>query len=297
MFFNPKNLIVSFFVVIIISLTACSQPQGTVFLSKKFSSKILNQTINYSIYLPPLYTANSTMRFPVLYLLHGFDGDETSWVVRSNVAHLADSLIGAKAITQFIIVMPDARNSYYINNFDKSFPFEDFFTDELIPFINKNYRTNSNSKREAICGLSMGGFGALIIPIKHPELFGTSIALSAAVRTPDIFIQLPQTNYQQKFAPVFGDSLKGTDRITPHWKENSPYFIIDSTNADTLKQINWYIDCGMQDFLFSSNDAFHDLLIKYGIAHEFHMRIGEHNWNYWHDGFINGLVYLGKKWR
>ncbi len=286
-------LIVTF---LFLCVTACSQPQGKVLLSKELTSKILGQKMYYSIYLPPSYFLNTKNRYPVLYLLHGFDGDETSWIRRSNVDHLADSLINSKNITPFIIVMPDVSNSYCINNYNNTFSYEDFFVSELIPYINSNYRTYPNQENEAIGGLSMGGFGALLIPIKHPGLFGVSISLSAAVRTPEIFMQLPQANYEKKFASIYGDSLKGADRITEHWKNNSPYYLIDSSNADTLKRINWYIDCGMQDFLFSSNDAFHDLLMKYNIHHEFHMRVGEHNWNYWRDGFINSMVYLGKKW-
>ena len=285
-----RNIFIPAFIYMI---TTPAAAQGYVNRSQSFQSEILNRTIEYSVYLPENYSHKKV--YPVLYLLHGVGGDETSWEKRFDLQHLADSLMGANALPEVVIVMPDGKKSYYINDHKKQFPYEDFFVEELIPFIDSNYNTDKQKDNRGICGLSMGGFGATILPLKHPDIFGTSMNLSGAIRTSAQFIAVSPVKYHSYFAHVFGDSLSGSDRITEHWKENSPYYILDSTNADTLKTINWYIDCGMQDYLFPANKAFHELLLQYRIPHVYHMRLGEHSWSYWRKGFINAMVYWGEQ--
>jgi enterochelin esterase-like enzyme len=270
-----------------------SQEKGSVLGSVKIESEILHKTVDYSVYLPYSYNSD-TLKYPVIYLLHGFGGDETSWLVRCNLANLADSLIYEGVLPETIIIMPDGDNSYYINDYKSKNNYEDFFITEFIPGIESKYRIIQTKNDRTICGLSMGGFGAIILPVKHPDLFGYSISLSAAVRTPDEFASLAQVKYETNFSPIFGDSLKGKNRITEHWKNNSPYFLIDSVSAKDLCTINWFIDCGMNDQLYSSNKAFHEILLTNNIPHEYHMRVGSHNWNYWRSGFIEGMIYLGK---
>ena len=138
----------------------------------------------------------------------------------------------------------------------------------------------------------MGGFGAILLSLKHPNVFSTCIAISAAVRTPETFARLPQNRYKFLFNEVFCDTLLEDERITQHWKDNSPYFIIDSTYKKNALPLNIYLDCGKQDYLAKSNQAFHQHLQENNIAHEFHMRQGKHDWDYWRLGLINSLLYL-----
>lgn len=291
-----KLLLNTAILLLVFNFQLISQKNSTVLTSLKIESKTLHRTINYSVYLPFSYYSD-TLKYPVIYLLHGYSGDETSWVKQGWLNNIADSLIIESALPESIVIMPNSGNSYYINDYKNNNNYEDFFINELIPFVDSVYRTKKEKSSRAICGLSMGGFGAIILPLKHSEIFGHSISLSAAVRTPEAFVSLPQDKYQNYFGKIFGDSLKGESRITEHWKQNSPFFLIDSTKAKELCTINWYIDCGMYDFLFDSNKSFHELLLKYQIPHEYHMRIGYHNLEYWQSGFINGLLYLGKQWK
>ena len=100
--------------------------------------------------------------------------------------------------------------------------------------------------------------------------------------------------YHGYFSPIFGDSLYGMDRITPHWKANSIYYLMDSSNSHLFHSTNWYFDCGTEDFLFPSNLAMHNFFNDLGIPHEFHYRHGQHNWEYWHKSFILAMVYWGR---
>lgn len=282
------------FTALLYSSLAIAQNQSKIIQSLKYNSEELNRVVNYSVYLPPSYKQNPNKTNEVFFLLHGYGGDENIWINRCRLQNLLDSLIDTKSIPELVIVMPDGDNTYYINDYKGLNNYEYFFITEFVPFIKNQYSADTNDK-PSICGLSMGGFGAVILTVKHPELFSTTISLSGAVRTPEIFSNVNQTKYDSYFGPLYGAGLIGEERITDHWKKNSPYFLIDSTKAEQLKKIDWYIDCGMQDFLFPSNEAFHKLLLKYNIPHEYHMRIGEHNWEYWERGLILALQYLYEK--
>ncbi len=257
-------------------------------------SKVLDQKISYSVMLPGSYHIDSK-EYPVIYLLHGFGGNHESWLDRCYIAQLVDSLLQVRDIGEFIYVMPDAKNSYYINNYDSSFQYHDFFIKELVPTIDSLFRTKKQKEFRTLFGLSMGGFGSIILAIKNPELFGSVIALSPAVRNQLIFENLPQHSYERYFGPVYGAGLESDQRITLHWKENSPYVLIDSTNAKQYMGINWYIDCGLFDSLLPASEGFHQLLLQYNVPHEFHVRPGGHNWDYWYHSTIYGLIFISQK--
>jgi enterochelin esterase-like enzyme len=271
-----------------------SEIRGTVYKSLEVYSNILNDKLNYSVYLPPYYHTSADS-FPVLYLLHGFMGDETSWIDRTKIHIIIDSLISREEIPPLIVVMPDARNSYYINDYQLQFPYEDIFINEFIPFIDSTYKTLPYPGYRIIAGLSMGGFGAVINCIKHADVFGSCIALSAAVRTDEMTVNMKPEEYSSKFSHIYGSNLEGNDRITEHWVNNSPFYLINDSIADRLKSIDWYFDCGMNDFLINGNEILHQIFLKYNIPHEYHVRIGSHNWDYWHTGIIEGIRFAGQR--
>ncbi len=261
---------------------------------KTLSSQIMNREMNYSIVLPENYYA-TTDSFSVVYLLHGFGGDHNSWLLRCRINELVDSMKTSMDIRDFIYIMPDAENSYFINNHDSSYMISDYLSLELVPTIDSLYRTKSDQHSRAIMGLSMGGYGAIINAIKHHDQFGSVVALSAAVRNESIFKNLPQNRYEKYFGRVYGPRLSDTTRITEHWKEYSPYTLIDTNLVKELRTVNWYIDCGLDDFLLPANEAFHQLLTKHYIPHEYHVRPGKHNWAYWYKSTVYGLLYLNEK--
>jgi S-formylglutathione hydrolase FrmB len=254
----------------------------------------MHREMSYSMLLPEDYYT-SIDSFPVIYLLHGFGGNHNSWLVRCRINDLVDSLRSNRNLEELIFVMPDADNSYFINNYDSSYMFSDYLAYELVPAIDSFYRTKPVNSSRAIMGLSMGGYGAIINAMKHRKQFGSVIALSAAIRTEAIFKNLPQARYEKYFGNVFGPGLSDTARITSHWKENSPYALMDTCLIQSMRKINWYIDCGMSDFLLPANEEFHQLLLKNNIPHDYHVRPGKHNWTYWYNSTVHGLMYLNEK--
>jgi S-formylglutathione hydrolase FrmB len=171
----------------------------------------------------------------------------------------------------------------------------DFFIREFVPAIDSIYRTKTTKANRTLMGISMGGFGSIILALKYPQHFGSVVCLSAAVRNEEIFKDLPQARYNNYFGKVFGFDLADDDRITDHWRANSPYYITDTNIISLARLQNWYIDCGLDDFLLQANEAFHQWLILNKIPHEYHVRPGEHNWAYWYRSTVNGLIYLDER--
>jgi enterochelin esterase-like enzyme len=140
---------------------------GKVIEGKNMPSKILNMAINYSVYLPPDYDI-STRSYPVVYLLHGHSDNETAWVQYGEVQLTLDRGIANRDFPPMIVVMPDAKVTWYVNDFSGNNRYEDMIFEEFIPYIDKTYRTRTNKEYRAVSGLSMGGYGSLIWSLHHP---------------------------------------------------------------------------------------------------------------------------------
>jgi S-formylglutathione hydrolase FrmB len=263
---------------LLISSSGIAQ-SGLIKESLKVKSTILGKDVEYSLYLPPDYD-NTNRRYPVLYLLHGYSDDETGWTQFGEVKAIADKQIRENQMTEMIIAMPDGGVSWYINSADGKVKYEDFFITEFIPFIDATYRTRTEKRYRGIAGLSMGGHGTLIMAMKHPELFATAAPLSAGIFTKEELINMPEENWNNVFGPPYGKN-KGADRVNDHLNKNWALSLVETGNAEELRKVKYYIDCGDKDFLIKGNMALHALMIDKKIPHEFRVLEGVHNWDYW----------------
>lgn len=281
---------------IIFSLIAfVSFGQSKLIESQKVKSTILGKDVEYNIYLPSGYESNPTRRYPVLYLLHGYTDDETGWTQFGDTQEIADKVISSGEVPPMIIVMPDAGVSWYQNSFDGKTRYEDFFTTEFVKFIDENYRTRPKKEFRAVAGLSMGGLGTLLMATKHPDMFVAACPLSAAVWTDEEVAtgNQDQARYDAVFGDLYGKGLKGTDRVTDHYKKNAPIHIVMNGNSEELKKVKYYIDCGDDDFLIKGNMALHAAMIDKKIPHEFRVRDGGHTWSYWRTALPEVLKFVG----
>lgn len=265
---------------------------GKVMESLKFESKIVSYPVEYSVYLPPDYET-SQRSYPVVYLLHGFSDDETGWIQYGEANQIADQGIKNGDFPPCIIVMPDAKVTWYCNKYDGTDKWEDMFVNEFIPSVEKSLRTRGRKEFRAIMGLSMGGNGALFLAMRHPELFSSCIAFSAAVFTDAEIATLD--NYTFYFRDLFGSNLTGVARINDHWKSYSPLHIIETGDLEKIKTVKYYIDCGDDDFLYKGNSALHVIMRDKGVPHEFRTRDGAHEWTYWRTGLPEGLKFASKQ--
>jgi len=285
-----KNLILVAFYMIAYQVTAQNSQLRE---SLTIESKILKKKANYSIYLPAGYQENSR-KYPVLYLLHGYTDNETGWTSFGEVQTIADAAIAANDATPMIIAMPDAGVDWYINSYDGKTLYEDFFIKEFIPHIETTFKARGTREYRAVAGLSMGGHGTLVYALKHPDKFAAAAPLSAAVWTKDEVIKTPLDQWNQYFGFIYGQDLEGEARITNHVRQNNGLFLVEDGDAEKIKKVKFYIDCGDDDFLIKGNMALHAAMIDQNIPHEFRVRDGAHDWNYWRTALPNVLSFVSE---
>ncbi len=290
-FVYMRNYLIYFLFCVNICMAQTSKVQESL----PMSSKLLGRVVRYSVYLPGGYET-SQRRYPVVYLLHGADGGETDWVEAGNMQQTVDAGIEQGNLPPMIVVMPDADNSYYMNNVKGSVPYEDFFVQELIPLIDSTYRTRAKRDYRALTGLSMGGYGSLMLSLHHPELFVSCAALSAAVFTDEQIVGMSEEFYNPRFADLLGAG-KGQSRLTPQWKKYSILEMVKTYPEENLKKVKIYLDCGDDDFLTRGNCMLHLSLTDRKIPHQYRVRDGAHTWTYWRTGLLDALKFLSESFR
>jgi len=288
-----KKLTTFLFLIVLTFSSVAQYTRGTVKESLTIDSKILGKQVKYTIYLP--YDYETTNRYyPVVYLLHGLGDNDMGWMQFGEAHLIADECIATREIPPMIIAMPDGGTSFYINNFDNSLRYEDFFIQEFMPYIEKNYRIRAEKRFRGIAGLSMGGFGTLNYALKYPEKFAACVAFSAAVFSEESILSTDEKNWNGILNYLYGPYNEGSARLTDHYKNNNPFDVSKTKGKDAYRDLRIYIDCGDDDFLTEDNCRLHIHLKQIGIKHEFRMRDGIHNWPYWRTGLPVGLKFIGE---
>ncbi len=265
----------------------CFSQGGKVMDNLSMKSNILKMDRKYAVYLPPDYE-QSERSYPVLYLLHGGGDDQTGWVQFGEVKHYADKAIKEGKATPMVIIMPDANTGQrgYSNNATGSWRYEDFFFEELMPFVEKKYRIKSEKRFRAVSGLSMGGDGTFTYALHHPELFSSACPLSAG--TGPLTMEDAKTRVTRD-NPNIADSL-----IVKYFNRQSVPALVNAMPDSLKKSVRWYIDCGDDDFLYEGNSLVHIAMRKKDIPHEFRIRDGRHSWVYWREALPEVLHFVSQ---
>ena len=272
------------------------EPQPVPFVRllehQSIQSKILNRSVHYAVLFPKEYELSSAS-FPVVYLLHGYGESETGWYKGGNIAYYIDQL--AAETIPMIYVLPEGFNTYYVNKYNGKFPYMNMFVNELVPTIDSLFRTIKDAQHRAVMGYSMGGYGAMIMPCKNPDVFKTGAILSMSFRTDPQYVDEPQNVFDYQWSPVFGGTgTAGAQRLTDYFITYSPFHFPGTPGNTSLDGINLFIDCGDdEETLTITNDAFHDTLRDLNIRHEYRVRNGGHTWDYWHHALPEALRYIG----
>ena len=296
-------------------------PSGNV-RTERFKTAALGVEKSYVVYLPAGYET-SGKRYPVFYYLHGLGGDETNWTEAGKIQQAADVLE-----LEAILVMVDGDDAFYINgvapvDYDKCIAdgvglfmpghesrrttcvrkrdYETYITKDLIAHIDTTYRTIASREGRAIAGLSMGGFGALHLSLRHLDLFSAAASHSGLV---SLLYGSPVPYVKGKVEPITDPKtwggpfveirrwmlgLFGDDLAT--WKKYDPAALIASLEPGKLAL---YIDCGTEDeFLFHNQAAhIHDLLLDKKIEHEYFIGAGNHTFAFWRPRVRESLRFL-----
>ncbi len=268
------------------SLNGIAQ-SGRVYDNLSMNSNILGGERKFALYLPPDYDT-SERSYPVLYLLHGGGDDQTGWVQFGEVLRIADKAINEGHATPMIIVMPDANTGKrgYFNSPDGQWRYEDFFFEELMPYVEKKYRIKRDKRYRAVAGLSMGGGGSFMYAMHHPELFSSACPLSASTGPLSLDQMKERLN---RMGETYQESA-----IQAYYERHNALSLIESVPSDSLKTVRWYIDCGDDDFLYEGNSLVHIALRKKEIPHEFRVRDGGHTWTYWRESLPEVLQFVSQ---
>jgi enterochelin esterase-like enzyme len=169
---------------------------GSKIVARTMHSEALDRDWPYVLYLPPGYTANGE-RYPVLYLLHGNNGDAYDWITQGHLQGIVDGLIARREISPLLIVMPQGGTDWYV---DRKESIETAFFEELLPEIETQYAVETQREGRVIGGVSMGGFGALRYAMTRPQLFCGALLLGPAIYSGD-----PPVGSAARYVHVFGD--------------------------------------------------------------------------------------------
>lgn len=276
-----KKLILA---IVLLPFITNAQP-SKVIEALTVKSKILNMDRKFAIYLPAGYET-SQRSYPVLYLLHGGGDDQTGWVQFGEVQQIADKAVVDGKATPMIIVMPDANTTRrgYFNSFSGDWKYEDFFFQELMPYVEKTYRIKTEKRYRAISGLSMGGGGTLMYAMHRPELFSAACPLSASTGP------LTKEDMRKNLAAQ-NPNLTDT-AVSSYFNRHSAVALVNNMPDSTKKAVRWFIDCGDDDFLYEGNAMLHIAMRKREIPHEFRVRNGAHNWTYWREALPEVLEFV-----
>jgi len=257
---------------------------GTV-VTASFFSRELGRGWKYKVYLPDGYES-SNLYYPVLYLLHGSEGDENGWDFGYPVL---DQLIAQERIPATIAIAPATGTSWWVDTATEAF--ESAFIKDLIPEVDKQYRTLAEREGRGLAGYSMGGYAAMRYALVYPDIFGASNMLS-----PAIYDKLPPQESSARSSGAFGDPFSDT-----LWTErNYPAVLPGYLQKGIFVAI--YIASGDDDYHHVEDFKFnieHQATVLYGRLHkeggspaELRILDGGHNTAVWQKTFTEGVQYM-----
>lgn len=301
-----KNKIELFFLAVLLSTCACNGnkehdlpdvepvPFTRYNSNLGFTSKLLQSVIKYDILLPEGYDKDTQKRYPVVYAFHGYGDDNTSWNGQYMKGASKIESLEKAGLEPMIYVFPMGFKSYWCDRYDGTFPYMTMLAEEFVPFIDSNYRTIADRDHRATIGYSMGGFGAMVTAMKHPELFSMSAPLSMSFRTDEQYMAESQNGWNEQWGKIFGGwGESGSARITDYYKQHCPLHQFTAANKDKYSSVHWFLTCGdNEQQLLIANDDLHVMMRENGYAHEYRVWDGGHSTSYWRDAMEEVLPWF-----
>ncbi len=210
-------------------------------------------------------------RFPVVYLLHGWSGNYSNWIIKEPLlVQYADQF-------NCIIVCPDGGYSswYFDSPIDSNYRYETHVGIEVPAFIDSVYHTIPDRKNRAITGLSMGGHGAFWLAFRHANIFGAVASMSGGV---DLLESINRFDISKRI----GDNIST-------WNNYSIINLVEQYPKDSL---NIFFDCGIEDIFIKGNRLLNEKLLQLKIPHDYTERPGKHDWIYWKNTIPYHLLFF-----
>lgn len=227
-------------------------PHGTVEIVSQKSSALKGETRQFLVYKPPGYDAARSTKYPVLYLLHGNNDTAAGWTQVGHAHFILDNLLAEKKARPMLVVMPFGHAAPYGSRDTagggNTAQFERYLLEDVMPTVEKNYRTARGRENRAIIGYSMGGGHSLQIGLSHLDVFATVGGMSSAV----------PGDFETRFKDLLDHPAKTNERLKLFW-----------------------FACGRDDSLFSRSEKLSSLLTAHQVKHVFYPSDGAHTYTVW----------------
>lgn len=253
-----------------------------------FNSRSLMRTVPVQVVLPtdkivfPGQPEPEEKPLKTLYLLHGIFGNYTDWVSGTRIQNWAQD-------RDLCVVMPSGDNSFYVDNRKTSALYGSFISKDLVEFTRRSFPLSRRREDTFIGGLSMGGFGAIVNGLQHPETFGHIVGLSAALVLNEQNLNAEYTDFLMTnrgyYESVFGDLGKVLGG------END-YTALAEKQAGREDKPRFYLACGTEDDLIAPNRVFRDKLRDLGYDVTWHESAGGHDWVFWDEYILKAMEWL-----
>jgi putative tributyrin esterase len=327
---RPLALVIGWLLVLVLALVLASAnalaaqpatPRGALRADTVWSQS-LGIRKRLLTYLPPSYVRDTSRRFPVLFYLHGLYGNEDNWLQQARLDQVMDSLI-ASGLPEAIVVMPDGDDSWYTTwatlpnaaacardtaraepaaSYCVPWPhYDDYVARDLVAHVDSAYRTLADPGHRGIAGLSMGGFGAVTLALRYPDVFSAAASHSGVLApallgprpftAPPVWASTPE-ELQQAAGARYRWFSEAFGRDTIGWYARDPSHLVQRLVTAGTAVPALFLDCGRGDAFLDQNRAFVATLSSLGLSHRYDEPEGGHTWTYWRARLPHSLSWL-----
>ena len=294
-----------------------------------FWSQSLGARKRAIVWLPPSYAAQPTRRFATAYFLHGLWGSESDWTTQGKLHITLDSLVSA-GMREMIVIMPDGDDGWYttwnrlldVSACRREFTardgdtadsycvpwsrYDDYIARDLVAAVDTSFRSVANRAQRVVAGLSMGGYGALSLALRYPDVFRAAASHSGVVSplytgahpfdgTPRYATSggALRESWGERFWPLISPAF-GTD--TAAWFARDPARLAQRLVAQRATNIPaLFLDCGTEDTLIDQSRALRVELQRLGLTPAYAEWPGKHDWDYWRRHSSDSLTWLARQ--
>lgn len=248
-----------------------------------FFSESLKRVTSIKYILPNEKDSAKSDKMNLLVLLHGFNGNNSDWILNSQISQLAERY-------HTCVVMPSGENSFYLDRPESGAKYATFVGEELPLYIRKTFSVTTEKARTWIGGFSMGGFGALHTALQFTDIYGKVFALSSALIVDEVINMKPGlengiANYEY-YRSVFGNP-----ELLEHSK-NNPKELVRNLVKEKKSFPEIFMACGTEDFLLLQNRDFDQFLTDNIIHHKYLESKGNHNFEFWNEYLAIAMQWL-----
>ena len=286
------QLLLTAMALVVLGFNGSTAAHGSEVTVRKFHSKSLGRSIRFTVYRP--HQVGESRALPVLYLLHGLNGNEKAWLRLGNIRQTLDKLIATKVLQPLLVIMPMAGNSWYVDD-----PRPDGYgavakalTQDLVSFVDEGFNVGSCRSARAVAGLSMGGLGALQFAFENPDRYAAAISLSGSLFSKGLRLEAQRLRrYISLFAGVYGEPF---DRA--RFNRFNVFAKLEKLQSTAIHPAIW-LAAGDNDFpsILRGTVRMHLELRRRNIKSELRVDDAEHTWRYWSKAIIPALKWLSPK--